>query len=101
MRPRSQLVDQVADPTALEFAAVQAAEGLHAKTVSMKRGASGWKADLAKSILSTEFGVDFVLKKARAQVMKQTGGNYPAPLKVRQRALHSASTAACVCPVTT
>jgi len=79
---RMKLVDQVADPTALEFAAVQAAEGLAAGTISKNRAATGWKAELTKAALGQEFALDFVLKKARAQVMKASGGNYPAPLKI-------------------
>lgn len=33
-------------------------------------------------IFSKEFGRNFVLKKAREGVMKQTSGLYPAPLKI-------------------
>ena len=32
--------------------------------------------------LKYDFAKDFVFKKARGQVMKQTNGLYPAPLKV-------------------
>lgn len=33
-------------------------------------------------LLTYEWGQNFVLNKAKATVMKQTQGNYPAPLKI-------------------
>lgn len=38
-----------------------------------------------KLLEETRFGQDFMFKKAREGVMKQTHGNYPAPLKVKRK----------------
>lgn len=35
-----------------------------------------------KQIMGTEFVKNIIFKKAKAQVMKQTNGLYPAPLKI-------------------
>jgi enoyl-CoA hydratase/long-chain 3-hydroxyacyl-CoA dehydrogenase len=77
---RMKLVDGVADPFALEHAAIQAAEGLAAGTLVPDRGPKGLVGKLTKFALeNTPYGRDFVFKKAREGVHKQTNGNYPAP----------------------
>ena len=77
---RMKLVDGVADPFALEHAAIQAAEGLAAGTLVPDRGPKGLVGKLTKFALeNTPYGRDFVMKKAREGVHKQTNGNYPAP----------------------
>eukprot|EP01108_Squamamoeba_japonica_P006640 TRINITY_DN5426_c0_g1_i1.p1 TRINITY_DN5426_c0_g1~~TRINITY_DN5426_c0_g1_i1.p1 ORF type:complete len:759 (-),score=525.79 TRINITY_DN5426_c0_g1_i1:86-2317(-) len=79
---RAGLVDSVADPSALEHAAVLAARQLADGTLKPKRGKSG-VAGVVENVL-TKFGParDYVFKTARAQVMKQTKGAYPAPLAI-------------------
>ena len=77
------LIDQVADPNALHHAAVQAAKGLANGTLKVNREPKGMQKALRYVLEDTEFGRNFVFKKAREQVMKQSKGNYPAPLKVR------------------
>eukprot|EP00040_Diaphanoeca_grandis_P003237 m.24328 g.24328 ORF g.24328 m.24328 type:complete len:765 (+) comp14556_c0_seq1:110-2404(+) len=80
---RLKLVDVVADPFALQHAAVQAAEGLANGTLKPDRGPKGFVNKLKKFIIEdTKFGRDFVFKTATKGVMKQTHGNYPAQLKI-------------------
>ena len=66
------IVDQTADPHALEFAAIKAADELASGSLVPKRGPSGNIEKLTKFILEgTSFGSNFVFKKAREGVMKQ------------------------------
>lgn len=69
---RLKLVDQTADPHALEFAAIQAAEGLASGTLKPARGPKGTVEKLTKFLLEgTSFGSNYVFKTAREGVMKQ------------------------------
>jgi enoyl-CoA hydratase/long-chain 3-hydroxyacyl-CoA dehydrogenase len=94
---RMKLVDVVADPNALEFAAVQAAENLANGTLVPAREPTdlmGKAMQVAVPLLvkleDMEFNIggkptqpfSFVFKKATEGVMKMTHGNYPAPLKI-------------------
>jgi enoyl-CoA hydratase/carnithine racemase len=81
---KMKLVDQTADPTALHFAAVQAAKGLADNSLKVDRSPKGMEWLIRYVLEQTELGRNFVFKKAREQVMKQTKGVYPAPLRVRQ-----------------
>jgi enoyl-CoA hydratase/long-chain 3-hydroxyacyl-CoA dehydrogenase len=77
------LVDQTADPKALRFAAVQAARNLADGKLKPDRSTKGMVPRLTKAVLeSTDFGSNFVFKKAHEMVMKNTKGVYPAPLKI-------------------
>ena len=78
----AQLVDNVADPKALKHAAMLAAKGLADGTMKVNREPKGVQKLLRRVLEETEFGRNFVFKKAREMVMKQTKGVYPAPLKV-------------------
>ena len=71
------LVDQVADPFALEDAAVAAAQGLANKTVKRKAR----KLSVPDRVVEQTFGIgrNYALKQARDMVAKKTGGHYPAP----------------------
>lgn len=69
---RLKLVDGTADPHALEFAAIKAADELASGKLKPNRGPQGYVQKLMKFVLeSTSFGSDFVFKKAREGVMKQ------------------------------
>eukprot|EP00730_Choanoeca_flexa_P010529 TRINITY_DN1845_c0_g1_i1.p1 TRINITY_DN1845_c0_g1~~TRINITY_DN1845_c0_g1_i1.p1 ORF type:complete len:762 (+),score=235.29 TRINITY_DN1845_c0_g1_i1:30-2315(+) len=76
------LVDSLADPNALHHAAVQAAKGLADGSLRVNREPKGLAKLMRYVLEDTEFGRNFVFKKAREQVMKQSKGNYPAPLKI-------------------
>lgn len=75
---RMGLVDQVADPNALEPAAIQAALNL-AKGEKPKRKEKGL---VNKLLEDTPVGRKIVLDKAKQMVEKQTKGHYPAPLAI-------------------
>mmetsp|Transcript_24158 Transcript_24158/g.72076 ORF Transcript_24158/g.72076 Transcript_24158/m.72076 type:complete len:686 (+) Transcript_24158:241-2298(+) len=80
---RLKMVDQTADPHALEFAAVKAADELASGKLVPDRAPKGVVAKATKFVLeNTSFGSNFVFKKARESVMKMTRGNYPAPLAI-------------------
>ncbi|XP_029191418.2 trifunctional enzyme subunit alpha, mitochondrial-like [Acropora muricata] len=68
----------------LEEIAIQTAKNLASGSVKSDRSRSwGNMKDLQYKITTeTKFGRDFVFKKAKQTVMKQTGGLYPAPLKI-------------------
>eukprot|EP00164_Ancoracysta_twista_P004793 GFYU01006495.1.p1 GENE.GFYU01006495.1~~GFYU01006495.1.p1 ORF type:complete len:785 (-),score=288.48 GFYU01006495.1:82-2406(-) len=77
------LVDQVADPFALEDAAIQAAKGLADGSLKIDREAKDLVGKLTKKVIEgTSFGKDFFFQKATEQVMKASKGMYPAPLKI-------------------
>ena len=65
----------------LESVAVSVAAQLASGKLKIKR-----EKQLADKIMSLalkyDFAKDFIFKKAKGQVMKQTNGLYPAPLKV-------------------
>lgn len=68
----------------LENIAVQTAKSLVAGTVKADRSHSWMNLkDLQYKITTdTEFGRNYVFKKAKETVMKKTGGLYPAPLRI-------------------
>lgn len=66
----------------LEKVAVQTAENLASGTIKAKREKSVTDRILAAA-LKYNFVKDYIFNKAKAQVMKQTNGLYPAPLKVK------------------
>lgn len=69
------LVDVVADPNALEDAAILVARQLADKKISFKRERS-----LVDKILEhNSYTRNFVYNQAKATIAKQTNGNYPAP----------------------
>ena len=72
---RMGLVDQVADPFALEAAAVAAARGL--ADGSLKTKPKG-KSLLNKLLEDNPLGRNILFKKAAEMAAKKTGGNYPA-----------------------
>jgi enoyl-CoA hydratase/long-chain 3-hydroxyacyl-CoA dehydrogenase len=76
------LVDGVADPAALEQAAILAARQLADGTLKPVRSFSGVKGWTEYALTRTSVGRNFVFKKAREQVMQQTAGKYPAPLAI-------------------
>lgn len=76
------LVDSVADPHALEHAAVLAAQQLAAGTLKPVRQFAGLKGWTETLLTRTSLGRNFVFKKARDEVLKQTAGKYPAPLAI-------------------
>lgn len=92
---RMGLVDQLVNPLGpglsqpdvrtlayLEEVAVKAAKDLASGDLKAKRGPK----NLMEKVMGTAFQYDFVkdqvFKKARGQVMKQTNGLYPAPLRI-------------------
>eukprot|EP01097_Dermamoeba_algensis_P003834 TRINITY_DN2603_c0_g1_i1.p1 TRINITY_DN2603_c0_g1~~TRINITY_DN2603_c0_g1_i1.p1 ORF type:complete len:784 (-),score=236.09 TRINITY_DN2603_c0_g1_i1:199-2280(-) len=77
------LVDQVTDPSALEHAAIQAAEELANGTRKVDRAPKSFvqKAQ-AWAFEANSFGRDFVFGQAKKNVTNLTLGNYPAPYKI-------------------
>jgi len=79
----SKIVDATCDVNQLETAAVMAAEGLAAGTLKVKRGEfKGMYKMIEDAIVNYSFARDYVFKTATQQVMKASGGLYPAPLKI-------------------
>ena len=72
---RMGLVDQVADPFALEGAAVQAAKGLADGSVKSKKKKKGLVASLLED---NPVGRNVLFGQAQKMAAKKTGGNYPA-----------------------
>eukprot|EP00505_MAST-04D_sp_SCG-Rhode-Island_P001266 Stramenopile-MAST_4_protein_1266 len=72
---RAGLVDQVADPYALDDAAIQAALGLANGTLKPKRKK---KALMNRLLEDNSIGRNVLFKKAGEMVAKKTGGKYPA-----------------------
>ncbi|XP_043264541.1 trifunctional enzyme subunit alpha, mitochondrial [Colletes gigas] len=66
----------------LEETAVKAAKDIANGTLKINRGPKTLADKVTNYVLSLNFVKDQVFKKARAQVMKMTGGLYPAPLKI-------------------
>ena len=76
---RMGLVDQLADPNALEVAALQAARGLADKSLKIKRK----KRNMMEFALEgNPLGRNVLFKKANEMMMKASGGHYPAPKKI-------------------
>lgn len=66
----------------LEEIAVQMASQLASNTLKVNRETKGLVNKVMKTGLKFEFFRNFVFNKARQQVMKLSGGLYPAPLRV-------------------
>ena len=78
------LVDHVCPPGGLKECAIELTKGLLAGTTKMpKRGEfSGVYKYVEEGIKEYSFVRDYVFSEAKKMVMKQTGGNYPAPLRI-------------------
>ncbi|KAL5016542.1 hypothetical protein ScPMuIL_006131 [Solemya velum] len=89
------LVDQTVEPLGpgvaspeanslayLEEVAVSTARGLADGTVKKTPKKKGIQDKIMDKFLQYEFGKNFVFKKAKDQVMKMSGGLYPAPLRI-------------------
>ncbi|XP_005110023.1 trifunctional enzyme subunit alpha, mitochondrial [Aplysia californica] len=77
----------VADPEQnslafLEQVAVQTARDLAAGRLKRTPRKKGMSDKIMDKLLGYDFGKNFVFNKAKGQVMKMTGGLYPAPLKI-------------------
>lgn len=66
----------------LEEVAIKTAKDLANGTLKINRGPKSLQEKLLGYALSYNFVKDQIFKKAQAQVMKMTGGLYPAPLKI-------------------
>lgn len=66
--------------------AVRTAENLASGTLKAKRE-KPMTDRIVAAALKYNFVKDYIFNKARAQVMKQTNGLYPAPLKVKSLVL--------------
>jgi len=66
----------------LEEVAIQTAKGIANGTIKKASRKKGLQDKVMDKMLQYDFGKDFVFKKARGQVMKASGGLYPAPLKI-------------------
>ncbi|XP_012225158.1 trifunctional enzyme subunit alpha, mitochondrial isoform X2 [Linepithema humile] len=66
----------------LEETAIKAARDIAAGKLKVERGPKSFVDKITQHVLSYNFVKDQIFKKARAQVMKMTGGLYPAPLKI-------------------
>ncbi|XP_076440395.1 trifunctional enzyme subunit alpha, mitochondrial-like [Babylonia areolata] len=66
----------------LEEVAVDAARGLADGTLKKTPKKKGLQDKVMDLVLSNDMGKNFVFNKAKGQVMKMTGGLYPAPLKI-------------------
>lgn len=72
------LVDLVVDPASLESVAITQAKGLvNGSVKSFQR-----KTDAGKLVEMIPFGRDYIFKKAKEQVDKNSGGKYPAPYAI-------------------
>jgi len=75
---RMGLVDQLADPFALEHAATQAAQQLASGELKTKKK----KKSFADKLIEDTPLNNIAFQMAQKQVTKQTGGKYPAPYKI-------------------
>ncbi|XP_033207956.1 trifunctional enzyme subunit alpha, mitochondrial [Belonocnema kinseyi] len=66
----------------LEETAIKTAKDLASGNLKVNRGPKSLVEKLTNLVLSVDYVKDLVFKKAKAQVMKQTNGLYPAPLKI-------------------
>lgn len=53
--------------------------------IQVNREKTGLVGKVTEYAMGLEFVRNMIFKKAREQVMKMTGGLYPAPLKVRRK----------------
>lgn len=58
------------------------AQDLASGKIKMQRGPKSLVDKITQQVMSLNFVKDQIFKKAKAQVMKATGGLYPAPLKI-------------------
>lgn len=66
----------------LEEVAIKIAKDLASGDLKVKRGPRNMMEKVMATALQYDFAKDQVFKRARASVMKLTGGVYPAPLKI-------------------
>lgn len=66
----------------LEETAVKAAQDLANGNLKIERGPKSLVDKITQQVLSFNFVKDQIFGRAKAQVMKATGGLYPAPLKI-------------------
>lgn len=66
----------------LEETAVKAAQDLASGKLKVERGPKSFVDKITQQVLSFNFVKDQIFGRAKAQVMKATGGLYPAPLKI-------------------
>jgi enoyl-CoA hydratase / long-chain 3-hydroxyacyl-CoA dehydrogenase len=85
------LVDMTCPKDQLFACALKSAENLAEGTLKIKRGPSGF---IEGAIKDYEFVRNYVFSQAKAQVMKQSGGHYPAPLKILELVKKSIETKA-------
>lgn len=73
-----------ADNTAkyLESTAIQIAKDIASGKMKVDRSKKGLVPKITATVMEWEFVKNIIFKKAREQVMKASGGLYPAPLKV-------------------
>ena len=77
------LVDLTCPKDQLEAAALKCAQDLAEGTLKIKRGPpKGLSGYIEAAIKDYEFVRNYVFSQAKAQVLKQSGGHYPAPLKI-------------------
>jgi len=73
------LVDLVTSPAEVERVAIESAVQLAKGTLKVKRKPKAW---MNRLLEDTSFGRSIIWKKIDEMVMKNTNGNYPAPLKI-------------------
>lgn len=66
----------------MEETAIKVAKDIASGKLKVNRDPKNLMGKITNYVLSLEFVKDQVFKKAKAQVMKLTGGLYPAPLKI-------------------
>ncbi|XP_076242682.1 monolysocardiolipin acyltransferase Mtpalpha [Calliopsis andreniformis] len=66
----------------LEETAIRAAKDIAQGSLTVNRGPKTLTEKLMKYVLSFDFVKDQIFNKAKKQVMKMSGGLYPAPLKI-------------------
>jgi len=76
---RMGLVDAVADPHALEAAAIQAARGLLDGSLKVKQKKQSW---MVWALEGNPIGRKVLFDQATKMMMKASGGHYPAPKKI-------------------
>ena len=72
------MVDEIVHPTKLQAAAIKIALSLVNKTLNRRSKAS----ILNKFLDKTAIGRFIIFREARKKVLRQTYGNYPAPMEI-------------------
>lgn len=67
----------------LENVAVQIAKDIASGKMRVDRSKNGLVDKITATVMGWDFVKNIIFKKAREQVMKASGGLYPAPLKVK------------------